>query len=501
MEVIKIIIKHNMGNKILRTKIHIIFAIVILFSIYNSLFSQSTNSKEENTSVLQALSMINVTIGGDFPLSGTYMAARTERVDQFVTRIFAQYKSEVLKFTPDEKLLNILSNNIDKFAKRDIILKRFNGEETKIDLVKFRLTGDFSYNPYLENDDVLIFPTLDIDRNFIDISGAVNKETKFQFVQGETLSDALQIAYGINPAYQNVDSAQISRLSYDGTEEELLNFSLKDNPILQRGDRIRILSDENKKRDYSVLVLGEVNRPGKIYITKSNTKLKDVINKAGGFTKNASLRFSNIIRDYDSYSLLERSINEEKNNFETSVLLEEQQNIISEELEFLKMFRAANLLIRDTLFFALDNKLRALSGYSDLDFRNLAVDSSYESAYLVNDKDVIIVPRERNEVYVWGGVSKIGYFPFNKNLTVSDYVKMAGGLTDIAYGEDEIFLIKAKSYDWLRVVDYDNLIIESGDYIYVKKEPPTEEFWYYLGRIGAVASILGSIATVIFVFR
>ncbi|MCB9247176.1 MAG: hypothetical protein H6613_00825 [Ignavibacteriales bacterium] len=78
-----------------------------------------------------------------------------------------------------------------------------------------------------------------MERNFIDISGAVNKEVKFQFVDGDKLSDAILFARGLNPAYTNIDSAQISRLSNNGLNEQLLNFSLSENPILLRGIELK----------------------------------------------------------------------------------------------------------------------------------------------------------------------------------------------------------------------------------------------------------------------
>jgi len=287
MEVTKVTINNSMENKNKMIK-NFLVSIIGLFILSSLSIGQSMSNSDVNTSALAALNMINVTIGGDFPMSGSYPASRTERVDQLITRILVEYRSELLRTTPDEELLGLIKANSDDFAKRNILLKRISGENVEIDLVIFRLTGNFKFNPYLNNDDVIIFPPLDLKRNFIEISGAVNKEIKFEFVEGEKISDAIQIAHGLNPAYTNVDSVEISRLSYDGSEENIIMSSISDNPSLQRGDRIRILADETRKRDYSVMVLGEVKRPGKVYITKSNTKLSEVIK----FLETASTPFS-----------------------------------------------------------------------------------------------------------------------------------------------------------------------------------------------------------------
>ena len=494
MEATKITINNNMEKNKNMTRIIINMFLILLVSSLT--FAQSMNNSDVNTSNLGALNIINVTIGGDFPMSGTYPASRTERVDQLVTRILVEYKGELLRTTPDEQLLGLLKSNIDDYAKRNIILKRFSGDLINIDLVKFRLTGDFSNNPYLNNDDVLIFPPLDLDRNFVQISGAVNKEIKFEFVEGERLSDAIMIAHGLNLAYTNVDSVEISRLSYDGQSEDVVVAHINENPPLERGDRIRVLADETRKRDYSVLVLGEVKRPGRVYITKNSTNLSDVISKVGGFTSNASLKFSELIRNLDSYSTLKKQVIEE--NFDNIGQNIDIQNFLInlKQQEFLKMYRAADLIIEDTLFFSIDNSLRGLNGYSELDFRNLLDEESYESEYLVTDKDVIIVPKNIDDIYVWGGVRKTGNYKYQKDSSIWDYINLAGGLTDIAYGDDEIYLIKGKSRDWIHIEDEQNLIIEAGDFIYVKKEVPRDA-GYYIYRVAQYASIFGSIATVI----
>lgn len=494
MEVTKTITKSNM----VRDNYLKLFITVLLFNVFSlsNISAQLLEGSDLNTSSLEALNLINVTVGGDFPVSGTYPASRTERVDQLVTRLLAQYRSELFRLTPDENLLGLVKKQSDEFAKRNIILKRFSGEEIIVDLIKFRVTGDFSLNPYLNNDDVIIFPPLDLERSFVHITGAVNKETKFEFVEGENLNDAIQIAHGINQAYKNIETASISRLSYDGNVENELIVKIEENLKLLRGDRIRILSDETNKKDYSVLVLGEVKRPGKIFITKNSTELSDVIKKAGGFTENASIKFAELIRDKDSYSVLrKRSLEETFNN--SSLTESEKKYLLSfNELEYLKMYRTADLVMGDTLFFGVDNKLRGMNGFAQLDFRNLENSSSYESQYIVEDKDVIIVPKKLEEVYVWGGVAKIGYYKFNENMNVWDYIEEAGGLTDIAYGSDEIYLIKGKSRNWLRVEEYDDVIVEAGDYIYAKKEVP-QDVQFYITRVAAYASIIGSIATVI----
>ncbi len=171
-----------------------------------------------------------VTIGGDFIITGSFPSMVTERVDQFVTRMYTQTREKIFsQLSQQPELLEKAKKEIENYSLREVTLKRANGEELKLDLMKFRRTGDFSNNPYLKNDDVLIFPPSDLERNFFSISGAVNKPGKYHFKDGDKLSDAVELAQGINKAYENVSKAEINRLSYDGEKMEVIPVDINSN--------------------------------------------------------------------------------------------------------------------------------------------------------------------------------------------------------------------------------------------------------------------------------
>src|ERR1035437_2534522 len=86
----------------------------------------------------QLIQPIIVTIGGNFFITGSFNASAAERVDALVSRLIA--------LAPSQTATNI-------YPLREIKLIRRNGEQIKIDLLKFRFTGDFKNNPYLMNDD------------------------------------------------------------------------------------------------------------------------------------------------------------------------------------------------------------------------------------------------------------------------------------------------------------------------------------------------------------
>jgi len=469
------------------------FLITVIAVNISAQENDQQNSKQVNPLALQP---ITVTIGGDFILTGSFAASKLQRLDYFISTIYNQTSRQMLGSLNQINVIEKVSKEIKKYPLRDITLKRANGEVLKIDLLKFRLTGDFKYNPYLMNDDVIIFPSYDDERGIVDISGAVNKPIKFQFVEGDKLSDAILFAGGVDIAYSNVKTTEISRLSPSGNKEELIRVNISDDFSLKCGDRIRILADENQKLNYKILVLGEVKYPGYIYITKDSTSLADAIAKVGGFKNNADLIRSEVLRNATAKEMLQKQqLTQEYLNNSDKLLLPETQLKLKQIKESFEMARLSNLTDEDTIFFNIDNQLRVLRSEELVDFTKLNDASSAASKFIVKEGDVILVPDHFDYVYVFGQVPKVGYIKYTEGQDYKFYIDKAGGLAQTARSDDDVVVIKQKDMNWISK-EKEKLKIEPGDYIYVPKEIP-RTFWYTFSKTSAIISTLGSIATII----
>jgi len=444
-----------------------ILSLCLLFSIFAQ---EKTN---QQTSLIQF--PISVTIGGKFIVNGTFPASMTERVDQFVTRIYNLAKENSLSIAKDLSTVNEINRNLEEeYAIRGLVLKHSNGEEKIVDLAKFRVNGDFKNNPYLKNDDVLIFPAVDLSRNFVRVIGAVNNPIKFMYVEGDKLTDAIELAQGINRAFPEVNNAVIYRLSNDATRLDSIIVGLNEDIQLKRGDRVLIASAESKRQDYKVNVIGEVLNPGFIPITNNNTTIKDVIRMAGGFTSDADLYKAELIRGANAFESL----------------------IFTEQSEKFQMSRMSTLIENDSIYFQIDEKLRFLRGNGLVDFTKIFNADCGDGKFIVKNYDVIYIPTKNNLVYVYGQVNKAGYLNYLQDKYYDYYITQAGGIGETA---SDIYIIKGQSRSWITAEDYPNIKIEPGDYIWVSKKTP-RTFWYHVGQIGTIASILGSIATVILLF-
>lgn len=477
-------------------KLFILFTLLFFQSYFAQDMEQNSGNKQSSISVLQP---ITVTIGGDFIITGSFTSSRNQRLDHFVTLVFTKAQENIMRGVNKPETIKLVMNEFNKYALRDITLKRANGDILKIDLLKFRLNGDFSNNPYLMQDDVIIFPANDSERNFIDINGAVNKPIKFQFVEGDKLSDAIMFAGGINPAFENVTEVEISRITEKGTKEEIVKTTISENPNLRRGDRITILYKDNFKMSYKVLVLGEVVRPGYVYITKASTTLREVILKAGGFNKNADLKRSELVRGTDNAQTLKlKAIRNhyEKDSTGTTlpVLQARVEDLLTEEN---RLTRTSNLTAEELQSSLAPDLYLKMNDPKDLiDFSKILADSSTEGNHIVYEGDIIVVPTLMNSIYVFGQVKNPGFIQFELGKDWKHYIKKAGGYTERAKDEDEIRVIKGDSRTWLEVND--NYILESGDMIYVPKALP-RDFAYYIQQIGSISSIVSTIVTLTFI--
>jgi protein involved in polysaccharide export with SLBB domain len=288
-----------------------------------------------------------------------------------------------------------------------------------------------------------------------------------------------------------VDLVNIYRLSYDGQKMNIVKSDISSNTPLMRGDRIVVAANETQRKEFSVLVVGEVNSPGQIPITKSSTSLKDVIEMAGGLRENASLKRARLYSGNSAKLLLEKQF---------GIKLEEQHDFIDPELnekfllfEDMLMYRMSNLTEQDTGYFFIENQLRVLSEGSSFNLTGLNNKDSVLENYIVHNGDILLIPQKKKTVFVFGQVPSPGHIDFVEGNNYMYYVTKAGGLSE--YADEDIMIIKGDTRNWISAEEV-NTKIEEGDYIWIPKDP-VRSFDYHISRLSNYLSIVGSIATII----
>jgi len=126
-------------------------SLIIIFSLIVAALTnaQVLDNRLNNTNLLSAATL-SVTIGGDFPVTGSFPAFISERVDQLVTRLYLEARERSVRSSNDPLIIKKVEDKLNNFSLRGIILLRSTGEEISVELKRFRITGDFNYNRYLK---------------------------------------------------------------------------------------------------------------------------------------------------------------------------------------------------------------------------------------------------------------------------------------------------------------------------------------------------------------
>jgi protein involved in polysaccharide export with SLBB domain len=354
----------------------------------------------------------------------------------------------------------------DLMSTRRILVRHHDGKQARVDLKKFLATKNDRWNPYLREGDIIVVPTNDFTRNAIGVYGYVNGPGKYEFSEGDSAKDALQIAYGFSPrAIQ--DSVEFIRQDENGQNKfiriidgaGILSGRVPD-IALQPGDRLLVHGRADLRGDYTVTVRGQVRNPGVYPITRGSTRLTDVIRSAGGFTEDASLSSAELIR---------RSVAEGE--------------IETERLQSIR----GGVPPEDSSYYYLETRLRLRKEVVDVNFAALFIRGDSSQNVFVRDEDIIHVPTTTGSIYVFGQVVSPGHIQYVPGQGVSYYLDKAGGVTERARDSD-IKIVKAKTRQWLSA---DEGIVEEGDYVWVPKvaEKP---FGYYLAIVAQSAAILSA---------
>ncbi|HVO76121.1 MAG TPA: SLBB domain-containing protein [Ignavibacteriaceae bacterium] len=347
---------------------------------------------------------------------------------------------------------------------RNISIKARSGKESSYDLIKFFRFGDRSQNPLLREGDIVLIDKVD---KIVSVSGQVKFPGAYEFVEGESVFDLIEIAGGVL-ARARKDSVEIVRFDLNGKDQKSLYYSLEqlqnDRTKLHFGDLVLIREIPDYFIDKSVKIEGYVKYPGYYKIVEDKTTLSEIIKEAGGFRENASLTEASLVRS--------KGISGEDPEFERLKIIP-RENMTDDEYDYFKA------------------KSRQHIGKVVVDFEELFLHNNLLEDVTLKRGDVITVPEAKNYIILLGQVVNPGNIIYKEGLTVDDYIQLAGGFGWRAV-EGEVRVIKAKTKEWVYADDVDSL--EPGDTIWIPEETPGPKFWVVFTN---VLTILGQVAAVV----
>ena len=268
----------------------------------------------------------------------------------------------------------------------------------------------------LQNEDVLFIPSKSErqENRTITIHGEVLYPGVYKYADNETLEDFVVQAGGLKESASTV-RVDISRrvsnrkaLTRDSVIAKTYSFALKDGFVvdgqpgftLEPYDEVYVRKSPSYSVQQNVSIVGEVNFPGTYALTKSESRLSDLVKASGGANQLA----------YVKGARLERRITpEERTRMEQVLKMAQFQSATEEDT-----IDISKLDIGDTYYVGiqLDKALEAPGSDYDLTLR---------------EGDRIIVPEYTNTVKVSGNVLYPNTVAYKKGKGARYYVNQAGG--------------------------------------------------------------------------
>ena len=400
-----------------------------------------------------------VVYSGSFPLSPN-MTVRTllsaagnltldaEEEYAVIIRRNEQRDLEVLTLNlTDEKLLNIVLHSEDQ-------LYVFGKDQDRADAlapVMARLAGQ---------------ATKDFENQLITINGQVRFPGTYPYSKGMTIPEIVLAAGGLTESAY-LDEIEISRFFTDkssvasrntyqvnlGAEMTAPKTKLKPKDVIQ----VRRIPQWYEEQ--YIELGGEFVFPGR-YLVKDGESLRSVIERAGGFTHLA----------YPGAAVFMRESVKDKNVQELARL----EKVLEKQIENAMAAKAMSATLGVQSASPDMDKITNLIQGDDMDgLGRVAIDlsaqvSGQNSPIEVFPNDKLFVPRKPATVQILGEVQMNSAHVFNGDLSLSDYLALAGGTTQFA-DESAIYVIRADG----RVVtpnswfSYTNSDIQAGDTIVV----------------------------------
>ena len=277
----------------------------------------------------------------------------------------------------------------------------------------------------LKPEDQLSIPSLfDLREPYtIKVSGAINYvDTVLPYRNNLTVEDAIMMAGGLKESAATVNVEVARRIkdtkTYENTNRtaEVFNFALNDNLglistdgkksdtvfTLEPFDEVYVRFSPGYQEQQVVKVNGEITFAGDYVLAEKNSRLSDIITKAGGITPDAYVKGASLKRQLTE---------DEMRRLETLLQL------------------SANKQSRDSVALSLEN----IKDYSvGIDLEKALANPGSAHDVVLRDGDELYIPQFQSTVKISGAVTYPNSVTYTNGMSVKSCLSQAGGYNDIA---------------------------------------------------------------------
>ena len=314
----------------------------------------------------------------------------------------------------------------DEFAGRAQITRLNPDFTTTVIAVDIRgILSGTSPDIELKPEDQLNIPSLfDLREPYtIKVSGAVNYvDTVLPYRNNLTVEDAIMMAGGLKESAATVNVEVARRIkdtkTYENTNRtaEVFNFALNDNLglistdgkksdtvfTLEPFDEVYVRFSPGYQEQQVVKVNGEITFAGDYVLAEKNSRLSDIIAKAGGITPDAYVKGASLKR----------------------LLTEDEMRRLETLLQL-----SANKQSRDSVALSLEN----IKDYSvGIDLEKALTNPGSAHDVVLRDGDELYIPQFQSTVKISGAVTYPNSVTYTEGMSVKSCLSQAGGYNDIA---------------------------------------------------------------------
>jgi len=349
------------------------------------------------------------------------------------------------------------------------------------------LAGDPGHDLRLEDhDEVDLYRVGDLRLpKYLKVVGPVARPGSYEFLEGMRASDLLfragvpqeranrfvaELAHAQDGSHEPVERLDLARLlSTEGGSP----VDLKDdrvNPVLRPGDQISVYARPDYHRHRSIILSGQVVRPGIYELDTPDLTLRDLFARAGGLTAEAMPRAGIFLRTLGPVDPERRRMSILAGVEHSDPTSNGINEVLSRLNETKRMPLTGSLLTTPLLHGLQSGNLNRLV----VDIPGILAGRPGAEVELL-DGDEVIIPRRTDVAYVVGETSSpFAAFKVAPGARVGDLVALAGGYTRNA-DSWHVCLLKADG----RVVDrrISHAEVEPGDAVLVPQRVRRDVTW------------------------
>ena len=344
---------------------------------------------------------------------------RSLKTDEEKRQEFNLKRKNLTRFVPDDRYPCKSLKYVAKFNASTLVsnLKslKFSTSETNI---SDRLGLNEGCPKIFEDNPDLLIVALE---NASLVSGEIRKPGFYPMTNNINLKNLTSFAGGAT----NLGKSGNYEIFYSEKDIQNINFDEAENIIFSSSfpKSIVLQQDPNKQETFSVSISGFIKNPGTYSISKGE-KLSSLLERAGGYEKNA----------YPYGGVFTRSSVAKREKQAFSRAADQLEEGIATSLTSGAITNTGNPQLALAVISNLITRLKDISpvGRIVTEMSLEKLKKNPEVDIILTSGDRIYIPSEKSTITVTGEVLAPTSFVYSKNLRVSDYIKLAGGLADSA---------------------------------------------------------------------